>query len=241
MSSSHPRIFMYHAITHLADDPNMLCTSPERFEAQMLYLERRNLRGVSARELHRAMEAGDTRGLVGLTFDDAYEDFLHTAMPILERLGFSATVFVVGGALGGENDWKHMYEPRPRMTLLGAEGLREVSERGMEVGSHSMTHPRLAGLEPDLLHREVNESRRILGEVLGEVVEGFCYPYGSSDDAAVRAVREAGYAYACAWWTHGRWSAHDLPRIPVSERDGPLRFMAKLSIYPRYSRITGSS
>ena len=53
-----------------AGDPNMLCTSPERFEAQMLYLKQRNLRGVSVRELLFAMRTGDARRLVGLTFDD---------------------------------------------------------------------------------------------------------------------------------------------------------------------------
>jgi peptidoglycan/xylan/chitin deacetylase (PgdA/CDA1 family) len=130
VNSRQPRILMYHAIARLANDPNRLCTSPERFEAQLLHLRRRNLRGVSMRELHQAMSTGDARGLVGLTFDDGYEDFLHTALPVLKRLGFSATVFVVGGMLGGENNWDHAYEPRPRMKLLGAEAIREVSERG---------------------------------------------------------------------------------------------------------------
>ena len=49
------------------------------------------------RELSRAMTTGDTKRLVGLTFDDGYEDFLSTALPILEAVGFSATVFVVAG------------------------------------------------------------------------------------------------------------------------------------------------
>jgi peptidoglycan/xylan/chitin deacetylase (PgdA/CDA1 family) len=72
---------MYHAITTLGHDPNMLSTTPDRFEAQMSYLERRKLRGVSMRELHHAMTVNGARDLVGLTFDDGYKDFLYTALP----------------------------------------------------------------------------------------------------------------------------------------------------------------
>jgi peptidoglycan/xylan/chitin deacetylase (PgdA/CDA1 family) len=234
MRTRWPRLLMYHAISQLKDDPNLLCTSPARFESQLLYLKQHNLRGVSMRELCRAMSTGEDKGLVGLTFDDGYEDFLHTAMPIMEDFGYSATVFVVAG-MPGENAWEHAYTPRPRLKLLDAEGVREVSERGMEVGSHSMTHARLSGAKPELLEREVGDSRRVLSEVLGRAVEGFCYPYGSLDSAAVQAVRRAGYAYACGWNTPVERSAYDLPRIPISERDDLRRFAAKLRVYSQYS------
>lgn len=237
MSSRRPTILAYHAIAHLTNDPNETATSPKRFESQMLYLRRHNLRGVSVRELRRAISRGNGYNLVGLTFDDGYEDFLHTALPVLESVGFSATVFVVAGMLGGENNWEHVYEPRPRMRILRAEDIREVSERGIEVGSHSMTHPRLSSMAPKLVDREVNDSRRILGEILGEKVEGFSYPYGSLTDATLQAVRRAEYAYACAWNPLREWGDYDLPRIPVFERDGPLRFAAKVKAYWQYSRI----
>jgi peptidoglycan/xylan/chitin deacetylase (PgdA/CDA1 family) len=231
---------MYHAVADLADDPNMLGVSPQRFEAQMLHLKRRKLRGVSIRELRRAMSSGDATNLIGLTFDDGYKDFLHTAVPILESFGFSATVFVVAGMLGKENDWKHAHHPRPQMELLGPTDLREVSERGMEVGSHSMTHADLSGLNPRELEEEVKGSRRVLSELLGEEVEGLCYPYGSVGRAAVEAVRQAGYAYACGWRTSLSFDhdAYNLPRIYMGEKDNSLRVAAKLKVYAQYSAIT---
>jgi peptidoglycan/xylan/chitin deacetylase (PgdA/CDA1 family) len=228
-----PTILMYHAIARVPEDPNRICVSPERFEAQMGYLKRRGLRGVSVREL---LEAGGTRrarGLVGLTFDDGYENFLHNGLPILEALGFSATLFVVGGMLGGENTW----DEKPRMRLLGAEGIREVAARGMEIGSHAMSHTRLAGLQPARVEMEVVESRRVLEETSGETVEGFCYPYGSVDAAAVRTARQAGYSYACSCWTPVDGDTHDLLRPSVWEMDGPLLFAAKLKAFSLYSRV----
>src|SRR5829696_8401847 len=168
---------MYHSISQPEGDHDPLCTSPERFEAQMLYLKRHNLRGVSMRELYLALNAGEAKGLVGVTFDDGYEDFLGAAVPRLEKLGFSATVFVVAGMLGKENTWEHGGGPRPQLRLLGADGVREALERGMEIGSHSVTHLRLSGLDSGTLIDEVSNSRQMLSEIVNAPVEGFSYPY----------------------------------------------------------------
>jgi peptidoglycan/xylan/chitin deacetylase (PgdA/CDA1 family) len=199
----------------------------------MRFLKRRGLRGVSVRELLRAAGTKRAKGLVGLTFDDGYDNFLYAALPIIERYGFSATVFAVGGMLGAENTW----DERPRMRLLGAEGIREATRRGMEVGSHGMSHIQLSGLRTEQLEKEVVESRRVLGEILDEAVEGFCYPYGSVDGAAVQSVRRAGYTYACACWTRVESNIYDLPRPPVWEIDGPLMLMAKLKAFPLYFEL----
>jgi peptidoglycan/xylan/chitin deacetylase (PgdA/CDA1 family) len=188
------------------------------------------------RELYLALNAGEATGLVGVTFDDGYEDFLDTAVPILEKLGFSATVYVVAGMLGSENNWEHDGGPRPKLRLFGADGVREVSERGMEVGSHSVTHPRLSGLESETLIHEVGDSRQILSQILGAPVEGFSYPYGAVDGPAVKAARKAGYNYAVATKTQVEGSLHDWPRTYVGEKDSPLRLGIKLKVSPILTR-----
>jgi peptidoglycan/xylan/chitin deacetylase (PgdA/CDA1 family) len=231
-----PQVLMYHSISRPQGENDALCASPERFEAQMLHLERHNLRGVSMRELCRAMNTGGARGLVGLTFDDGYEDFLSSALPTLETLGFSATLFVVAGMLGEENTWEHRGGPRPRLRLLEADGVREVSERGMEVGSHTVTHPRLSGVDPETLAREVGDSRQMLSDILNGPVEGFSYPYGDLDGPAVRATRGAGYAYAVATKKQVECDLYDWPRTYVGEKDSPLRLGVKLKVSPILTR-----
>jgi peptidoglycan/xylan/chitin deacetylase (PgdA/CDA1 family) len=186
------------------------------------------------RELLRAERTGNAKGLIGLTFDDGYENFLQNALPVLEKFGFSATVFVVAGMFGGENRWEFRFDPRPQMRLLTREGVREVAARGMEVGSHSMTHPKLTHLDPEMLEEEVSGSRQVLSEVLREAVDGFCYPYGFIDGASVQAVRAARYSYACAVVVRVERSAYDLPRITVAEDNLP-RFAAKLEVYPQFA------
>jgi peptidoglycan/xylan/chitin deacetylase (PgdA/CDA1 family) len=225
---------MYHAVCQPPENPNSIFTSPEVFEAHVAYLRRRNLRGVSMRELRRAERMGSTKRLVGLTFDDGYDNFLQNALPVLERCGFSATVFVVAGMMGEENDWEFRHDPRPQMKLLGVDGVREVAARGMEVGSHSMSHSKLSGLQPELLEEEVSGSRQVLSEVLGEAVDGFSYPYGFIDRASVQAVSRAHYAYACAVVVQVEQNSYDLPRVTVTE-DNLLKFATKLRVYPQYA------
>ena len=226
-----PPILMYHAIARVPADPNNVCVSPERFEAQMLHLKRRGLRGVSMNELMRPARRGSVRGLVGLTFDDGYENFLHAALPILEKFGFTATVFMIAGKLG-EKNWEAL-----GMKLLDANGVREAAARGAEVGAHSMSHVRLSRLDPVSLRNEVEAGRQVLGEILGRPLEGFCYPYGDLSDRVVRSAREAGYAYACATKTNNEHGAYDIPRTYIGERDGNLRLELKLRWYSQYSRV----
>ncbi len=234
-----PPILMYHAIDWVTDedDPHLTCISPKQFEAQMLYLKRRNLRGVSMRELLSAMRERKARRLVGLTFDDGYENFLQTALPVLERFGFSATVFVLAAMFGKKNSWIST----PQMKLLDIDEVREVAKRGIEIGSHGMRHTELAGkLDPRLLKYELICSRDILNKVLPEEVDGFCYPYGRVENRVVQAVQQAGYTYACGTSATGgiRWgSIYNTPRIFVGNNDGAFRLSMKLYAYAQYTKI----
>ena len=187
-------------------------------------------------ELLRAMSRGTARGLLGLTFDDGYEDFLQIALPVLERLGFSATVFVVAGLLGEENGWIQ----EPRIKLLSASAIREVAERGMEVGSHGLSHLNLSDdLQSRLIDQEIVDSRRILTEALAKEVKGFCYPYGNVNDKVAQAVQQAAYTYACGGFAMGGMERgiYNLPRIYVSDKDATLKLSIKLFAYSQYNKI----
>src|SRR4051812_31640719 len=138
-----PLVLMYHSVEPFDADPYQVTVHPRRFDRQLRWLSGRGLRGVSVAELLAARRTGRGADLVGLTFDDGYADFVTEVVPALARYGFTATVFVVAGALGGHNTWD---EPGPRKPLMTADDVRRVTATGMEVGSHSLSHVRL----PDL-------------------------------------------------------------------------------------------
>src|SRR5262249_33686302 len=155
-----PMILMYHGVADEAEDPNHLCVAPSRFAEQMTWLKRRGLRGVGIGTLVDEMRAGRAHGLVGITFDDGYVNVLEAALPERQRHGFTASMYIISGRLGGSNEW----DEGPSWPLMSASQVGELAAAGMEIGSHGATHVRLAGLGADQLAAEVADSRTSLEE-----------------------------------------------------------------------------
>ena len=233
---SIPPVLMYHSISPSAEpDPHRLRVHPSRLERHLRLLRRLGLRGVSLRELLQARERGTAARLVGLTFDDGYTDFLDHAVPLLRQYGMTGTVYVVAGRIGGHNEW----DEGPSLGLMTADQVRAVAASGLEVGSHTMTHARLAGADPVTLAEEIGGSRRVLEDVLQEEVAGFCYPYGSYDDAAADAVQTAGYDHACVTGDYVPGDRFTLPRCYVSPRDTSAHVAVRLGRHHVRQRLAG--
>ena len=221
-----PPVLMYHSISpSVQPDPHRIRVHPDRLDRHLRLLRRLGLRGVPLAELLTAQEHGAAGGLVGLTFDDGYTDFLEYAVPVLARHGMRATLYVVAGLLGGENDW----DPGPRLRLLDGEGVRAVAAADHEIGSHTLTHTHLAGATAETLQREIAGSRPVLENLLQREVPGFCYPWGEFDAAAADAALAAGYDHACVTGDYLPGDRFALPRFYVAPRDGALQLSAKLA------------
>ena len=233
MSRIH--ILIYHRI---GDFPKRMpshraqyCDLP-RFAAQMAMLKRfgYTVIGMDAAVAGlRGAQPLPSRAVV-LTFDDAYVDFLECAAPVLKAHGYPATVYAVAGMLGRTNDWvvPEGLAPAP---LMNAAQLREVRDLGFTVGSHTVSHPRLAQQETPRIAEEMSVSKRMLEDVLGEGVDHFCYPYGSHDLRAVHAAADAGYVTATTCVRAVATPADDLltlPRKPVSQGNTALGVLWKL-------------
>jgi len=219
-----PIVLMYHSVAPHDEDPYRVTVSPRRFEQQMRWLDRRGLRGVSMSELLEARRRQSDAGLVGLTFDDGYDDFVRYALPVLEQHGFGATAFVIAGRLGGVNAWDPL---GPRKPLMTANQVRLAAATGIEIGSHGLRHVSLDAATGLNLSRELQVSRQILQDITGSAVGGFCYPYGHLGARVVNGAQEAGYEYACAIRPGGQTGPFALPRIYVGESDGAARLRAK--------------
>jgi peptidoglycan/xylan/chitin deacetylase (PgdA/CDA1 family) len=230
-----PLVLMYHSVEPYDADPYQITVRPRRFQEQMSWLQRRGLRGTSMRHLLAARRADRREALVGLTFDDGYTDFVTHVLPVLGRCGFTATVFVVAGAIGTDNSW----DPQgPRKTVMSGADVRRAAAAGMEIGSHSLNHRRLPEADDLTLSDEIRRSRALLADLIGEEIEGFCYPYGAVGQREIAAVRGAGYDYACAVGVSALSGRHALPRTYIGDRDSSPRLFAK-SAYHRLTRRAG--
>jgi len=122
--------------------------------------------------------------------------------------------------------------------MLSWDELQQLNKSPLiTIGAHTTTHPILRLCSQERLRTEMEESRRILQERLGEDVPHLAYPFGTCGEAGSRefeTARECGFASAvttrCGHW-HGRHVQHltALPRIYIDRYDDLKRFKWKLS------------
>lgn len=104
-----------------------------------------------------------------------------------------------------------------------AELARLCATQGIEIGGHTVTHPRLRQLPPQERLAEMRDSRIRLGEMTGREIRSFAYPYGSECAETAQLAAEAGYAAACttrAGFTLRRTNPMRIPRLVARNWDG---------------------
>ncbi len=194
-------ILMYHSISSFSYPQFKACIVwPTKFAEQMAYLAQCGYNTITVSQFAHALaysgESLPPRPII-LTFDDAYTDFYTHALPILQKYGFVATLYVPTSFVGGTSLWlKHMGEGK--RSILSWSLLAEISNCGIECGAHTHTHPYLNMLPPSVAHDEIVRSRELLENYLRRPITSFAYPYGYYN-AQVRAiVRATGFTSACA-------------------------------------------
>ncbi|MGH4025399.1 MAG: polysaccharide deacetylase family protein [Pseudonocardiaceae bacterium] len=197
MSATIP-ILMYHAVaTDPAAETRRLSFRPEMLDAQLALLRQHGFTPITFSRLGVALRDGGAlpaRPIV-LTFDDGYEDFHRSALPLLTRHGCPATLFVTTGWLA---DAGKQAAGTPLDRMLTWSQLDEVDAAGMEIGAHSHSHAELDQLPRAALHQELSVSKRLLEDRLGREVPALAYPYGYSSARVREAVSAAGYRHAAA-------------------------------------------
>ena len=115
-----------------------------------------------------------------VTFDDGNRSDVEVALPSLLERGLRATFFVLAGRLGTPG-------------FLAADDVRALRSEGMGVGTHGMDHVDWRRIDDGALTRELERSRSVLEDIVGEpVVEAAC-PFGSYDRRVLRHLRASGY------------------------------------------------
>jgi peptidoglycan/xylan/chitin deacetylase (PgdA/CDA1 family) len=178
--------------------------------------------------------------LIVLTFDDGFRDFFINAFPILQRHGFSATVYLPTAFIGDDRSVISNVEGRTfkaRECLTWSE-VAELHQAGIEFGSHTVHHPRLVDLEWPEIENELLESKREIEEHLGVAACAFAYPYAfpQAEKRFAKHFREllasSGYQ-SCVTTAIGRAGVPvdflHLPRLPMNGTDDPALLEAKLT------------
>jgi peptidoglycan/xylan/chitin deacetylase (PgdA/CDA1 family) len=185
-------ILTYHKIAPIAKGTVYPGTfvPPALFEKHLRLLRRR---GFVSTRLNSLFGTESEAKPILLTFDDGFQDFADNAWPLLQQYGFGGVVFLVTNHLGGKNDWDINVGDQPA-PLMNEATIQKLATEGVEFGSHTLSHPRLATLSDEEQRAELVESLHKL-ESLGTTPPTICYPYGSYNDSTLQIAREAGYKY----------------------------------------------
>ena len=203
-------VLMYHGLAERAvpsadlgtHDP-LYVVGPGSFEAQMELLRADGYVGLSLGDFLRG-RAGDRMTAV-ITFDDGNRTDYLAALPILQKLGFTATFYITTGWIG-------------RAGFLTEPDIRALAAAGMEIGSHGHTHRYFSDMGSGELEEELARSLSVLANVLGRRVTALSAP-GGRLHPKLRSLASAAGVTSIAT---SRFAAFDpagdpfsVPRVPI--------------------------
>jgi hypothetical protein len=161
--------------------------------------------------------------LVCLFFDDGYRNQYNVALPVLLQHGFKATFGIITDYIGtGSDIWEY----------IDVKEIRKLAKYGMDIGSHTKTHPHLTH---DLSDRQLTEE--IIGskvhlEKSGFHVRTFVYPYCEWDERIIGYVKQAGYTCARGC----RWNA-DFYNLDTSDTDARFHVASRSIVQHNFDQF----
>jgi len=174
---------------------------------------------------------GDNGKYVAITFDDGFADFHTHAYPILEKFGHAATVFLPTAFISDDQG------EDPGREYLTWQQVRALAGKGVEFGSHTVTHRQLRSESTKEIENELRNSREEINKQADLEVKYFSYPYAFPDDDdrfkenLQRILTRSGYEIGVSTRI-GCAARGDNPfyikRLPVNSFDDIAFFKAKL-------------
>lgn len=165
---------------------------------------------------------------IAITIDDGYAHLSESLPPICERFGLKPHLFIPAGFVGRPNSWDYT-------TLLHSEGhlsarqIASLSQMGISIGSHGLSHRQFTRLSTRELFKEITESKRRLEEMTGKSVTAITYPFGRFNRSVLETVAGAGYSLGLGTsWPQAGQQSLALGRILVYGYDTPFSVRQKL-------------
>ncbi|AYV21232.1 MULTISPECIES: polysaccharide deacetylase family protein [Vibrio] len=197
----------------------------DMFDKHMALLKRMGFETLTFEDLQdgrliRRLEAG--KRYIMLTVDDGYVDNLDLMLPVLQKYDFKAVVYVVTGETFNRWDVENPSNPEKSVPLMNSEQVLQLAKSGhIEIGGHTLSHPKLDTLSEQQQQHEIVENKQALESILGKTLTSFAYPFGEHNQASKDIAKEAGYQYA------------------VATNSGPLQFhkdpyqIRRIAIFPK--------
>lgn len=175
-------VLCYHDVTPNNPDNNGLLISPEKFKEQLQYLKDNNYTPITLDELYDYLRNNKEipEKPVVITFDDGYKGNYEYAYPLLKEFKFPATMFIISNYVGGAD-------------FMTTEQLKEMSNNGIEIESHTSKHDDLSKLNETEQVETLKNAKTSLEKIIGKPVNFVAYPFGRHNSDTRIAAEKAGY------------------------------------------------
>ncbi|OPJ54625.1 polysaccharide deacetylase family protein [Clostridium chromiireducens] len=173
-------VLYYHSVKESAD--NEVTITPKMLKQQLEYIKDQGYTTITMNELKDYLlnNSPIPKKSMIITFDDGYMDNYNYAFPILKDLNMVATIFCITSNLDGSY-------------YLSKDAIKEMSDYGIDIESHTVTHPKLDALSYEDQLTELRNSKKTLEEITGKEVNSIAYPFGNFNDDTIKASKNAGY------------------------------------------------
>lgn len=179
-------ILYYHSVLPDAEvtTPNEVTISPEKLREELMLVKELGYTTLTMSEFDAYIN--DNKPIpeksILITFDDGYTDNYAHAFPILKELNMKATIFMIASQVDSGY-------------YMSAAQLREMSDYGIDIESHTDNHVYLDTLSYDKQLKELKDSKEKLEKILGKEVTSIAYPYGNYNEDTKKAAIAAGYTF----------------------------------------------
>lgn len=176
-------VLYYHSVE--PSENNEVIISPLKLKQQLQFVKEAGYTTLTMTQLNDYLLNNKPipEKSIMITFDDGYMDNYTNAFPILKELNMNATIFVI---TSGIDDGYY----------LSSSQLKEMSDYGIDIESHTVNHLHLNQLSYEKQLEELKDSRDKLNRILNKEVTTVAYPFGDFNDDTKRAVKDAGYTLA---------------------------------------------
>ncbi|PKD42124.1 hypothetical protein CWO84_01620 [Methylomonas sp. Kb3] len=222
-----PIVLMYHG-TPDAQPESHYSISADLFAKHLRYLQQEGWTTVLFKDLQSAKSLPEKS--VVITFDDGYEDNYSGAFLPLMALGMKATWFIATDCIGGHAHW--LGKPSTQTRMLTAERLFEMHTAGMEIASHTCSHPDLSLLSSDQQQSELSKAKAVLEDLLSTQVSSLAYPFGRFNSDSITLAEQTGYSMACTTrpgWFDSEPNPYLVRRIAIFSGDSVSTLARKLN------------
>ena len=175
-------VLYYHSVD--PSEANEVIISPEKLKEQLTFIKNSGYTTLTISELNNYIlnNTPIPEKSIVITFDDGYADNYINAFPILKELDIKATIFVISNFTDKDGYY------------MTSQQIKEMSDYGIDIQSHTASHPYLSQLTYEEQLNELKTSKEKLESITGKPVISVAYPFGDYDDNTIVASEEAGYS-----------------------------------------------